>query len=73
MPDHPTRLVHGRDEGGPAAHTEPPHLLPVQDYLDEMKSSASNVIFLVMWPIFNVLLVPPRPTHLRLTHLDSDV
>jgi hypothetical protein len=29
----------------------------LQDYLDEMKSGASNLIFLVMWPIFNVLLV----------------
>jgi hypothetical protein len=29
----------------------------VQDYLDEMKSSSSNAIFLLMWPIFNVLLV----------------
>ena len=28
-----------------------------QDYLDEMKSGSSNAIFLVMWPIFNVLLV----------------
>ena len=28
-----------------------------QDYLDEMKSGASNAIFLVMWPVFNVLLV----------------
>ena len=32
-------------------------MIASQDYLDEMKSGASNAIFLVMWPVFNVLLV----------------
>jgi hypothetical protein len=27
------------------------------DYMDEMSSHGSNVVFLVMWPVFNVLLV----------------
>jgi hypothetical protein len=41
----------------------------MQDYLDEMKSGASNAIFLVMWPIFNVLLVltPTLPSRHLLT------
>ena len=28
-----------------------------QDYFDEMTTSTSNLIVLVMWPVFNVLLV----------------
>ena len=30
----------------------------LQDHLEEMNSTASNVIFLIMWPVFNVMLVP---------------
>ena len=37
-----------------------------QDSLDEMSSNASNVLFLFMWPVFNVLLVRGYRGSLRL-------
>ncbi len=38
--------------------SSPSPLEPItQDNLDEMTSGASNFFFLIMWPVFNMLLV----------------
>ncbi len=41
----------------PALHVFMLFTLCAQDNLEEMTTGASNIVFLLMWPIFNVLLV----------------
>ena len=42
-----------------------------QDYVDEMQTTWSNMVFLFMWPVFNVLLVFRSASSMNLSLLFS--
>ena len=51
-----------------------------QEYIEDMSTHTSNAVFIVMWPIFNILLVNllvagapliPPPNHLQSTPVEN--